>query len=320
MTNSGMHLRRDVILVFAGDEETDSAGMRYLVEKRPELIDAEIALNEGGSIILDESGKVHHIEMQVAEKIYQDFTLVAKGPSGHSSVPKKGNPIYRLAQALDRLGRYQPKERLLPVTREYFRELSRLEKPPLSQAMLALANSQGELPKEALKQIRTNPDHANMLSTTCVATMLTAGTKVNALPTQARASVNCRILPDDTVEQTHQRLIQIIHDPEVEIRMDGVTGTRSPKPKLDAEVPTVLRELAKETWQNVPVLPVMQNSTTDSLYLRQRNTQAYGFFALGLSEQDYLREHGIDERLPVSSIRPGLEFMYRLVSRLASGP
>lgn len=318
MKTSGLKLRRDVILAFAGDEESDSLGIQYLLEKRPELLDAEIALNEGGSVKLDENGQVHYIAMQVAEKIYQDFILIAKGPSGHSSIPKKGNPIYRLAQALDRLGHYKPKERLLPLTREYFRQRARLEKAPLSQAMLALADSKGRLPENALKLLRENPIHANMLSTTCVATLLSAGTKVNALPTEARASVNCRLLPDENVEQAHQLLTKIIQDPEIEIRMDGVTGTSSPPAQLNGEIPVALRKLAKETWPNAPVLPVMQNSTTDSLYLRQRNIQAYGFFPLALSEQDYLRAHGVDERLPISGIRPGLDFMYRLVSELAT--
>ncbi len=320
MKTSGLKLRRDVILAFAGDEETDSAGIQYLLEKRPELLQAEIALNEGGSIKLDENGNVHYIAMQVAEKIYQDFILVAKGPSGHSSIPKKGNPVYRLAQALDRLGRYQPRERLLPVTREYFRQRAKLEKPTLSHAMLTLANSKGTLSEKALKVIRENPIHAAMLSTTCVATLLSGGTKVNALPTEARASVNCRLLPDENIEQIQKLLTQIIHDPEIEIRFDGVTGTSSPPAKLDGDVPTVLRKLAKETWPNAPVLPVMQNSTTDSLYLRQRNIQAYGFFPLALSEQDYLRAHGVDERLPISGIRPGLDFMNRLISQLATAP
>lgn len=317
---SGLKLRRDVILAFAGDEESDSAGIQYLLEKRPELMNAEIALNEGGSIKLDENGQVHYLALQVAEKIYQDFILVAKGPSGHSSIPKAGNPIYRLARALDRLGNYKPKERLLPITREYFRQRASLEKPPLSTAMLSLANSKGPLPEKALKLIRENPIHANMLSTTCVATLLTAGTKVNALPTEARASVNCRLLPDENVRDVHELLVKIIQDPEVEVRLDGVTGTSSPPAPLETDIPHVLRKLAKETWPHAPVLPVMQNSTTDLLYLRQRNIQAYGFFPLALSEQDYLRAHGVDERLPVSGVKPGIDFMNRLVSELATAP
>ncbi|MFL5813254.1 MAG: M20/M25/M40 family metallo-hydrolase [Bdellovibrionia bacterium] len=320
MKSSGLKLRRDLVLVFAGDEESDSAGIQYLVEKRPDVLDAEIALNEGGSVKLDENGVPHYIAMQVAEKIYQDFILVAKGPSGHSSIPKKGNPIYRLSKALDRLGSYQPKERLLPLTREYFRQRATLEKPPLSQAMLKIANSKGALPQDAMKIVRENPIHAAMFSTTCVATLLSAGTKVNALPTEARASVNCRLLPDESVEDVHQLLKKIVNDPEIEVRMEGVPGSKSPSPDLNGEVPTVLRKLAKETWPNAPVLPMMQNSTTDSLYLRQRGIQAYGFFPLGLSEQDYLRAHGVDERLPVAGVRPGLDFMYRMVSQLVTAP
>jgi acetylornithine deacetylase/succinyl-diaminopimelate desuccinylase-like protein len=320
MRTSGLKLRRDLVLVFAGDEESDSAGIQYLVQKRPDVLDAEIALNEGGSIKLDENGNVHYIAMQVAEKIYQDFILVAKGPSGHSSIPKKGNPIYRLARALDRLGSYQPRERLLPLTREYFRQRATLEKPPLSQAMLKIANSKGAPPRGAMKLIRENPIHAAMFSTTCVATLLSAGTKINALPTEAQASVNCRLLPDENVDDVHQLLKKIINDPEIEVRLEGQPGSKSPSPDLNGEIPTLLRKLAKETWPDAPVLPMMQNSTTDSLYLRQRGIQAYGFFPLALSEQDYLRAHGVDERLPGSGIRPGLDFMYRLVNGLLTAP
>ena len=189
-----------------GDEESDGSGIRYLIQHKPESVDAAIVFNEGGSPILSDDGKVRYVGYSAAEKTYQDFELITHAPPGHSSVPLKNNSIYRLAHALTRLEASTQPARLIPVTRAYFSGRAAIEHPPLSDAMLALARSpEGKLPEKALKLIEEDPQLAANLRTTCVATTLAGGTRVNALPAQATANVNCRILPDETVEQTQSR-------------------------------------------------------------------------------------------------------------------
>jgi acetylornithine deacetylase/succinyl-diaminopimelate desuccinylase-like protein len=312
-------LKRDVILAFTGDEESGGAGIKYLLEKRPELLDAEIALNEGGSPLLDEHGKVKFYRIQVAEKTYQDFRLKTKGETGHASVPKKENSIYRLAKALIRLSEFKFPDRLLPVTRAYFAQLAKLEQGSLASAMRSLANSKGPLPRAALARVKENPANASMLATTCVATMLQSGTKVNALPPEATANLNCRLLPDETIEQTKLRLTKVINDPKVEIEIAPEFGSADPSP-ITGEAIEAVRETVGKFWPGVPIIPYLQTGGTDSRFLRARGIRAYGVDPFAVLEADASRAHGIDERLPVASIEPGLEFFYQLVLRLAENP
>jgi acetylornithine deacetylase/succinyl-diaminopimelate desuccinylase-like protein len=308
-------LKRDVILAFTGDEESAGLGILSVLKTHPELLAAGIALNEGGSLVLGEDGKVKVVRLQVAEKIYQDFSLVAHGPTGHSSVPQKGNAIYRLAEALVKLGKYQPDERLIPATRPFY-AAGINDDPRMAKAMRALAQAKGKLPPAALKVIHESPILTSPLSTTCVATMLQGGTKVNALPAQAQAMVNCRILPDETIAQVKARLEKVIADPQVEVQLSSDDGVGGPSP-VEGEVPTAVKTLVSEMYPSAPVIPSMVNGATDSRFLRQHGVEAYGISPIASHETDLMRAHGIDERIPAASIVPGLEFEYRLVRSLA---
>jgi acetylornithine deacetylase/succinyl-diaminopimelate desuccinylase-like protein len=116
-------LRRDVILALTCDEETVPSkfdGADYLLTHHRPLIDAEIVLNEGGGGVLDKAGKPLRHGIQAGEKVYQSFLLEVTNPGGHSSVPRRDNAIYRLADGLSRLGRFAFPFKLSDVTRTFF--------------------------------------------------------------------------------------------------------------------------------------------------------------------------------------------------------
>ncbi|HLL53219.1 MAG TPA: M20/M25/M40 family metallo-hydrolase, partial [Myxococcaceae bacterium] len=139
LAKSGVKLRRDVILAWTGDEESGGDGIRWLLKHHPEKVSAELAINEGGGVVLDASGKPKLISLNAAEKTYQDFTITARGTTGHSSVPLADNAILRLARGLERLGRAPFPPRLLPVTRAWFLARAPVESPSLGAAMKAAA-------------------------------------------------------------------------------------------------------------------------------------------------------------------------------------
>ncbi len=319
LKRSGAKLRRDVILALTGDEESGGAGIRWLLEHRPDSVAAELALNEGGGVRLDERGKTSFIGLQAAEKIYQDFALVARGPTGHSSVPLADNAIYRLARALERLGGYRFPVRLLPVTREYFRTRAAVESEPLAGALRAAAAAQRTIPASALKVLEASPTLAAMLRTTCVATTLAGGTRVNALPAEARANVNCRILPDESVEDVARALARVIGDPAVAVEPVESFGAGPPS-ALDGPGPKAVREVSAATWPGVPVVPLLELGATDSRFLRARGIAAYGLNPIALTESDARRAHGVDERISIASLRPAIDFFHRLVVALAAAP
>jgi acetylornithine deacetylase/succinyl-diaminopimelate desuccinylase-like protein len=310
-------LRRDVILAWTGDEESGGKGIRWLLQHRRASIDAELALNEGGGIQLDERMRPKLVALQVAEKTYQDFEITARGPTGHSSVPLEDNAIYRLSRALDRLGKHRFPARLLPVTRAFLAARAGREAPPLAAAMRALVTARGPLPARPLAVVEADPILSANLRTTCVATVVNGGTRVNALPAEARANVNCRVLPDEGLEEVRRQLIKVLDDPSLRIRaLDGF-GHAEPS-ELEGPGPAAIKKVVGEMFPGIPVIPALSRGATDSRHLRAAGIPSYGIVPIPTTEADGRRAHGVDERIPAASLESGVEFMYRLVIELAA--
>lgn len=304
-------LKRDIILAFTGDEESGGTGIKALLEKHPDWIaDAEVGLNEGGSPVTDDDQKIIFFNMATAEKTYQDFLLTTKGSTGHSSLPHGDNAIAVLTKAIERITMHKPEQRLLPVTREYFLKRSEIEKGSLAKAMKDVAKSSSRFSPSSVKELEKHHLH-NLLITTCIPTMISGGSRVNALPPQASANINCRILPDETIEAVKKRLLSIIDDERVQLTLEGdfsVGGSSDVK----GAVPTAVEKIAGQMWPGIVVIPSMLSGATDSRFL-QGKTQMYGVSPLYRLEKDAARAHGIDERIPTGAIVPGMEFMYKLV-------
>ena len=150
-----------------------------------------------------------------------------------------------------------------------------------------------------------------ILHTTCVATMLAAGHQENALAQRATATVQCRIMPDETPEQTRQTLIGVLADPHIAVTIPSkvVSGPESPpSPALLARVQKVTDSL----WPGVTVIPRMEAGASDSLYLRAAGIPTYE--VNGVFEDPRLtRMHGRDERVGVAAFYESVEFTYRLM-------
>jgi acetylornithine deacetylase/succinyl-diaminopimelate desuccinylase-like protein len=257
------------------------------------------------------------VELQTAEKIYQDYVLLARGETGHSSVPLAENAIYRLSRALARLAEHRFPPRLLPVTRAYLAARAPLEPPELGRAMRALAEAKGGYAKDVLAVLDADPALAASLRTTCVATLLSGGTRLNALPAEARASVNCRILPDETPEQVQATLARVLADPKIEITPTDEFAFGTPSP-LEGPAPAAIAAVAGQLWPGIPVVPFMSRGATDSRFLRAAGIPAYGIDPIPMTDADARRAHGVDERIRADGLRTGIEFLHRLVLELAA--
>ena len=312
-------LRRDVILAWTGDEESGGAGIQWLLENEPESIRAAGAINEGGGLRLGKTGKPARIDLQTAEKIYEDFTLTVEGPTGHSSVPLPENAIYRLARALVRVEAHAFPPRLLPVTRAWLAARAPMEGQTTAKAMQTLAQAEGVLPQASLEILIADPLLAANLRTTCVATLLDAGSRVNALPGKATANLNCRILPDSSPAAVQAQLAAVIDDPKVQIEATGNFGSGEPSP-VDGEIPAAIVRLGKARWPDIQLVPFMSRGATDSRFLRAAGIPSYGINPILTSDEDGRRAHGIDERIPAASLQPAVEFLYALVVDLAGVP
>ncbi|MBV8535021.1 MAG: M20/M25/M40 family metallo-hydrolase, partial [Alphaproteobacteria bacterium] len=282
---------RDIILALTTDEEIGGdLGAGWLVDNHRDLIDAELALNEGGGGVLKD-GKPVRNTVQLAEKIAMNYRLEVKDPGGHSSLPRKENPIYRLSAALQRLQAYEFPAHLNDVTRAYFQDVMTTEEPATATAIKALLD--GHSDAASLAPLSANVLYNAQIRTTCVATMLDGGHAENALPQTAGATVNCRILPDENVDEIARTLTTIIDDPNV-----SVTPLRKPVPSpptaLDPVVMGAIKRLTNEMWPGVPVMATMSTGATDSKWVRNIGMAAYGVSGL-FSEPGKNGVHGLNE-------------------------
>src|SRR5215467_6318794 len=229
----GYRPEHDLIQVATCDEEiipSKFSGIVYLLEKHRDLIDAEFALNEGGAGLLDKSGKHLRMSVQAGEKVFQTYQLEVTNPGGHSSLPVKDNAISHLAGGLARLGAFDFPFKLSATTRAYFERMSGIETGQTAADMKAILREPPDA--EAIARLSAaNPLNNSTFRTTCVATMLDAGHATNALPQRARATVNCRILPGESVAEVQQTLVKVLADDKIKITPTH-EPTLSPPPPL----------------------------------------------------------------------------------------
>jgi acetylornithine deacetylase/succinyl-diaminopimelate desuccinylase-like protein len=306
---------RDLILALTADEEGGKFnGVEWLLKNHRNLIDAELALNEGGSGQM-KNGKYLINQVQASEKVYQDFRLEARNAGGHSSRPIRDNAIYHLADALGRLEKFDFPVNMNEVTRTYFERMATFEKDAaIAGAMRAVAAPAP--PRQAVTALAHNSAYYNaLMRTTCVATMLDGGHATNALPQLARANVNCRILPGEAPASIKKQLETLIADPNVSVSFVDEANPSQPSP-LTPAVMGPLESITKAMFPGVVVVPVMSTGATDGLFLRNAGIPTYGVEGI-FYETDDNRAHGRDERVGVKQFYEGLEFQYRLVKEIA---
>jgi len=312
----GFRPKRAIKLALTCGEETPDTfnGVSWLLANHPGALDAAFALNEGaGGRLMN--GKRIYLGIQAGEKVYQDFTLVTTNPGGHSSRPVKDNAIYRLAAALSRIGAYDFPVALNEATRLHFERMSRIVGGETGAAMKAALASPP--PPEAVAWIARDAGYNSMMRTTCVATMVSAGHAPNALPQRASANVNCRILPDESVEGALARLNEVVADPAVKISLAGAKSPVSKPPPLSREILGPAEQTAAELWPGVPLVPAMATGATDGRFLLAAGIPTYGLSGM-FGEPDGSGVHGLNERIRVRSLYEGREFLYRVVRRYAS--
>lgn len=313
---AGYKPARTVKMALTCGEETDTAfnGAQYLANHERELIDAAFALNEGGGGDTDGKGKIVAQQIQVGEKIYQDYRLVATNPGGHSSQPVRENAIYAMSEALLKIREHEFPAEFNDTTRVFFARAGAARKDAMGAAMVALAKDPGDASAAAL--VNTDKAFHSMLRTTCVATMINGGHAVNALPQRVESNVNCRIFPGHTPAETRDALAQVIGNPDIGIDLARKDKPLATSPALDPAIIGPMERLSARYFPGVPVIPSISTGATDGLYLAAVGIPTYGVPG-PWGDPDGNGAHGLDERLEVRSVYVGRDYLYDLVKALA---
>jgi acetylornithine deacetylase/succinyl-diaminopimelate desuccinylase-like protein len=316
-------LTRDVIVALTAGEETGGgAGAHWLADHHKELLDAEVALNEGGGIRLSDDGeRAVSVDVSTSEKTYQTFKLSVKGAEGHSSTPPTdGDAVTTLARALDKVGSYRFPARILPEAKTALAGRVAESPPALAAALRhALASAPKVSPADETVISKDRVLNAN-IRTTCIATTLHGSPQDNVLPTSAEAQVNCRILPDETRDAVLAKLKALVGDPKVDISLGTIVGAAGETP-ADGEVFDAVKRVTAFRFPSATVGPSMTLGATDSRFLREIGIRAYGVGPVVFSMHEIAHlAHGTDERASAKWLVEGASFLRDVTLALVLPP
>jgi acetylornithine deacetylase/succinyl-diaminopimelate desuccinylase-like protein len=304
--------KREMILVFSGDEETDMASTRELARRHH---DAAFLLNaDAGGGTYDAHYQPVVYDIQAAEKTYADFQLTVTSAGGHSSEPDAPkNAIYRLARALENIAAYQFPVQHDAITLASLKATGEHSSGPIAEAMRAFAANPDDA--KAAATLSADPAYVGQIRTTCIATMLDGGHALNALPQRADANINCRIFPGTHVASVQAALVKVIDDPSVRITVRQPPPLESLASPLREDVVDAVTATIRERFAGVDVVPGMSAGASDSMYFRNAGVPSYGVDPTFSKPNDAFA-HGLNEKLRASEVPAALDFWHSLLTRL----
>lgn len=315
LKNEGWQPSRDLILALTADEEGgESNGVTWLLQNHRDLIDAEFCINTDGGDFELQKGKRLLLGVQTSEKNYVDFTLEVKSNGGHSSRPVKDNAIYHLAGGLERLGNFDFPVMLNETTKTFFEKTSSLQQDRVTAADFA-GIARDPTNKEAADRLAKSPYLNALLRTTCVATRLDGGHANNALPQTARANVNCRMLPNDSLQNVQATLKKVLADDHISLQVLNNSGA-APASPVNPKIMGIMEDLSAKLYGRIPVVPQMDTGASDGKPLRLAGIPTYGIPGV-FEDIDDVRAHGRDERIGVKEFYDGVDFYYQLIKELS---
>jgi acetylornithine deacetylase/succinyl-diaminopimelate desuccinylase-like protein len=318
LRREGFAPQRDLVLALTTDEELGASsknnGVRWLLANHRSLIDAEMAINEGGGGEL--RGDRHVVlRVQTSEKVPMNFRLEVTNKGGHSSRPERDNAIYRLAEGLTRLGKFDFPFALNETTRAFFERSAPLRSGRAADDFRAVAKQPPD--PDAVARLSADSGFNALTRTTCVATRLEGGHANNALPQMARAVVNCRILPGERPEDVRATLVRVVADEQIKVTPTSEHIASPPSP-LEPRLMAHVQRLTEAKFPGALVIPTMSTGATDGRFLRNAGIPTYGVSGV-FSEAGDNRTHGRDERIGIKDLYAGRDFLHALVKALASG-
>jgi len=320
LKRSGVPLDRDVIfLAEAGEEGTTRVGIQFMAQQHFGEIDAEYCLAEGGSVVRSE-GRVRYASVQTAEKIPHGIMLTATGTAGHGSVPLESNSILKLTQAVVTVAAWKPPIQLNDTTRTYFTRMAAISTPADAARYRAVIGKDPKAAQDAVDYFAKNePRFASMVRSSISPNIIQGGYRINVIPSEAKASLDVRLLSEQDPEAFLNEVRKVVNDPAVRVEwIKRDVRPATPSARLDSEVFKVL-ESAFARLYDTAVLPTMSTGATDMAYLRAKGIQCYGV-GPALDAEDGPKgfgAHSDQERILESELHKFVRFHYEVVRDLA---
>lgn len=310
-------LERDVIFMATADEEAGGAfGAGWIVKHRPEAFKgAGLLLNEGEQGTLDGGAQTFAIE--VTQKVPLWLRLVSVGNPGHGSAPQVSTSVNRLIRALYRVQTYEFDPRVVPAVDAYFKGMAATApsawKPRFANLAETIRNRGTML---ALQLER--PGLAALLRNACSITMLEGSSKINVVPAEAQAQLDCRLLPDQDRDAFLRELAGVINDPG--IRIETIMAFTPAVSSTGTPLYRAIERTIRRHFPAATIMPAVQTGFTDSHFFRDLGIASYGFAPILIPAEDDAGVHGNNERISLENIRRGTRMMLEIVKEVAARP
>jgi acetylornithine deacetylase/succinyl-diaminopimelate desuccinylase-like protein len=303
LKRAGAPLSRDVVLVASADEEAGGLfGAGWLVEHHPEIFEgAGLLINEGGSG--EQSAKEVVFNVEVTQKVPVWLRLTAVDTPGHGSMPLATSSVTRIVDALNILRENPFPPRIVPAVDAMFQSLSLSESAewegPYSNIEIAI--------KEPgfLENLQVHSPYLHALTRdTCSITRFEASNKINVVPPESWAEIDCRILPDRPSEIFVDELREMIADTGVTI--DVIMAFTPAVSSTNSLLYRAIEDVTAERHPGSRVMPAVGSGFTDSHFTRDLGIASYGFDPIIVPEAEFIRIHGNDERVNVEAFKRGV--------------
>jgi len=313
-------LARDVIFVVEADEESAPYNTTWLAQTHWSDMECEFALNEGGWIMADDTGRVRYVSVSTADKTSISVILSARGTSTHSSMPRPDNPITAISKAIAKLADYETPIQLTPSTRRFFATLAKTSPPPMSLYFRDLIGTDAAAAARADREISRDLLLHAIMRNTIAPVMLNAGFRNNVIPGSADATINVRIIPGTDPNQIVRDFERVIGDSAVSVRLSTPsTGpSRVPASSEDTDLYRALEREARAAFGGAEVTPYLFQAATDAGAWRSRGVPVYGIYPYPITADQLTRMHGNDENVSVESLRQGTEMIYKTLVGVAA--
>jgi acetylornithine deacetylase/succinyl-diaminopimelate desuccinylase-like protein len=305
-----------IFLSEAGEENGNDYGINYLIREHWPEIDAEYALAEGGYIFVRPNARPF-VQVTTVDKVPRTLRLVAHGRAGHASEPVPDNAVMHLSAAVAKFVNWQPPARLNDTTRAYFERLAQVSTPVEADRYLHVTDPTraSEIEKYFYQR---EPGNYSMMRTTITPTILKAGFRFNVVPSEAEATLDMRVLPDENVPALLEQLKAIIADPEIEIAGPSAAGRPiAPPSRIDTEMFRALENATRRLFPGAITIPTMSTGATDSCQLRAKGVQAYGIGGI-TNGAPLSGAHSDSEGISEESLMKLLQYMWYSVTEIAA--
>ena len=307
-------LNRDVIFLATADEEAGGFfGVGWLVKNRPELFKGVgYVINEGagGGI----QGGRTQFGIEVTQKVPYWLHLTARGEPGHGSTPRASSAVTKLIAALERLRLHQFEPRIVPAVAAYFKGIAPAA-PPAWRERYANISTAIRTPGVLAELQRDDPGRHTLVRNTCSITRLGGSEKINVVPPDAWAEIDCRLLPDQDPKAFLDELGRVVGR---DIQIETILGFTPAVSSTKTELYSVLEAVCREHFPGAPVVPSVLGGFTDSHFLRDLGITAYGFIPVVIPFEDEGTIHGNNERISVENMRRGVTMMWEIARRVAA--